>query len=311
MDDLTIFVPNLVATLISVTLLTLAYELLKTNWPDYYFSTSEENSLYVTLKPSRLLTFRAAPIFAIILPILGILGRDYGNQFLIITGLIIASIHALITNGKAIYLLSTNSTDIKTFFNKHTQIIYHIFTVLFCIVCGALSGYFAQNEFIKNISPSLAGMRDNLWSSILVVLVCVYSLKSYKQEVNMDRVFDTTLKKISPKIKMFLKETCIKYHANYDLALAICITESIQRPLWIRKLEKLKSFFIPHGTYGIMQVKSDHHISDKISIEKAVKSKLDNSIYLDQSELFQIIKNYNSSSNFQIMTEEAYRFLTP
>lgn len=305
------YVPYLFAILLSLILLKLAYELLKTKWPEYYFSFSEENSLFISLRPYRFISFRALPIFVITLPILGTLARDYSFGYIVITSAVISLLHALMTNGRAVYLLAKNSSDIKTYFNKPTQIIYHLCTIFLCCFCGILSGYLAQTDFVKNASPTLMGMRDNLWSSALIVLIGVYGLKSYKNEVDIDRVFRKTLEEIKPNLKIYLQEKCKGYNANYNLALAVCLTESIQRPVWLRGIEKIKSIFYKAGTYGIMQVKADHRLSDEESIDLAVANKLRDSASATDEEIEKIILQYNSSENFQSMVKQAYDFLCP
>ena len=52
---------------------------------------------------------------------------------------------------------------------------------------------------------------------------------------------------------------------------ATILTESIQRPRWFRRLERLKGILFPRGTYGIMQVRSSRPIGDRRSIERALQ----------------------------------------
>ena len=83
------------------------------------------------------------------------------------------------------------------------------------------------------------------------------------------------------------------------------ITESIQRPKWFRRLERILGLIYRRGTYGIMQVRNDRPIGDKQSIDIAIRNHLNESGNIVDSEgnydfelLEQYIRAYNPSIAF-------------
>ena len=106
-----------------------------------------------------------------------------------------------------------------------------------------------------------------------------------------------------------IKKQAEIYNADEYLAIAICIVENLQRPSWFRILERIKSFFIPQGTYGIMQVSSNGYISDEESIHIAMRDYL-----LDtsgKSDMIDVIKRYNADDRYMEMVLEFYRAISP
>lgn len=302
---------QILAAIASLVVLALIYQLIKEKWPEYYFGASDQQSIYISQSPIRFLSFRALPIFLTITPILGMVSRDLSNENISFLGLLIGLAHAVITNGKAILMLFTNSRDIKVFFNKPTQIVYHFYTIFMCSACGFISGTISSTFIGEKIAPTLQGLIDNTWSTGIILLIGLYSYNNYQVETNLDRVFKNVEKSISPQIKDLLKQTCKLHHANYNLALAICMTEALQRPRWLRRLETLKSVFYGPGTYGIMQVKSNKPISDEESVKIAVKKLALSSSKKDSSEVIPFIKKYNSSEKYQEIVTLIYDYLQP
>lgn len=94
------------------------------------------------------------------------------------------------------------------------------------------------------------------------------------------------------------------------------LVESVQRPSWMRKLEWLKGRVVPEGTYGIMQVRAHHPISDEESVRRAIAEHFaghrvpvdDTGMYgLDAREIF--LRGYNPDSQFVSFGSEIYSML--
>ncbi|MEK6827288.1 MAG: hypothetical protein AABX99_02270, partial [Nanoarchaeota archaeon] len=109
------------------------------------------------------------------------------------------------------------------------------------------------------------------------------------------------------------KTAYISLNAKKELVLAICITENIERPAWVRKLERIKSYVFKSGTYGIMQVASATYINDLQSINDAVKKHFKGTAYISFSddELKSQLTKYNSDSKFIEFATAAFYELQP
>jgi len=102
------------------------------------------------------------------------------------------------------------------------------------------------------------------------------------------------------------------------LVLAILYTENLQRPRWFRRLERAKGKILRRGTYGVMQITSDHPISDEESIRLALADRLqgqqvkpDNSNCYDSSDLERVLRDYNNSDEFIRLASQFYALLYP
>jgi hypothetical protein len=92
------------------------------------------------------------------------------------------------------------------------------------------------------------------------------------------------------------------------------LTENLQRPRWLRTLERLKGRFAPHGTYGIMQVESDRPLSDRESVLVAVRDHFAGTAVAGHEDMWQrlnrlepCLKRYNSNPDFVELATSALR----
>lgn len=258
------------AVMFCLWLLNLLYELLRVRWPSFYFSLSETASLYISVSPWRFIGFRVIPIILVTFPILGILARGNPPGSVIFTGLLIGTLHGITTNGLAIYKLSSGSQDITRYTNTLTQLSHHVVMIAVCIVSGLVAGILATAPGATGFIPTLEGMVDNVWSTVFVALLAVYGYRVYNRELDEEGILKRATDKIPKEIIAKIKASCAECNGDFELALAACVVESLQRPSWIRKIERVKSWFIKSGTYGIMQVQSDGFVTDLESVEIAV-----------------------------------------
>ncbi len=89
--------------------------------------------------------------------------------------------------------------------------------------------------------------------------------------------------------------------------------ENLQRPGWIRAIERTAGRLLPIGSYGLMQVQSDAPISDSESIERAISTNLaERSVpttpegYVDSEALRSQIRSYNGNERFVDLVEMVY-----
>lgn len=297
------------AIAVSLYLLWLLYRMLEIRWPNFYFSLSDSASLYVSISLQRFVLFRMFPIMIVTLPILGTIAKNSPSNFIIILGILIGLSHAVMTNGIAIVKLVRGSSDIATYFNKANQILLHLIVLCLSTAGGGLSGYIAGTDLGQSITPSLAGMVDNIWSTVLVLVIGVYYYKDFNRGVNEDEFILKVSKSISENTKLKIKESCAMHEADYPLTLSVCIAESIQRPKWVRTLEAVKGLVIKRGTYGIMQVRSDKPLSDDESIQIAISQHLARTSLMEYPEKEVTIRRYNGDQRYIDLVFHTYQIL--
>ena len=273
------------------------YKTFKLKWPDLYFSVNNMDAFFISVSFKRYIFFRFIPCLLINTLTIAVLTKNSSIQISYIAGAISLLVHAFLTNGRAIYDLLSKSKRIKIYFNYSFQLLIHLFTTVFLIFIGILSGLFSRLAFFRALSPSPQGLVDNIWSALITVILIEYLRLIYSDRSNvLDEVFNRSIKNISPNLLNHIDRTCPANNANPILTKAICIVENIQRPKWIRSVENIKASIGLAGTYGIMQVRSNKRISDIESVNIAVKDYLSDTRHIKSTEsLKSFIGKYNSS----------------
>ncbi len=119
--------------------------------------------------------------------------------------------------------------------------------------------------------------------------------------------------RIDPDLLSLADELSEEHNADPVLVKAILLVESLQRPAWIRSIERQAGRLLPIGTYGLMQVSSDVPLSDAESLEIAISSRLAGRTvplkgdeYPDYDALNRHIRSYNGNPRFVSLVEEIY-----
>lgn len=173
-----------------------------------------------------------------------------------------------------IYLVSIYYVSFRTFFNiaiNRSRLINWKKYILYSLSIVGLS-YFVYIKFIvtkSNILPDFNNMANELW---IIITIFIYNFinninpsdknAQKRKDRYVDVQFGSINKKYSPIITGLTDNLRLR-----QIALAIIIYESFNRPKLFRIIEYINHFFSrkPH-TLGIMQVTSTKFISDKESV---------------------------------------------
>ena len=288
------------------------YNAFKTRWPELYFSTSDQVDYFISVTATRYIAFRLLPVFMIIVIIFG----SFGNLSKIessILGMTIGIIHSSLTNFVALVKILIGSKSVAKFHNKTSQIIIHIVSIILVTLTGFVAGLSSTTKVVSYIIPSREGLIDNIWSSLFTAIFAIYLYRIYeKNQVVEEILFQKSIDSISPDLIKYIDEYSLEHDVDNNLIKAIAIVENLQRPNWLRKLERIKSIFVKSGSYGIMQVKSDKYISDKESIRIAINkyfNKISN--IRSENDLSEIVFTYNKNKDYNELVIKAYNHLKP
>ena len=144
-----------------------------------------------------------------------------------------------------------------------------------------LLSYFVNSIFIskvENVLPTAEEMRPCIW--FLIIIFC-YSIMKENIKVDISKDKATFIEKKEEytvinyaRFKNLYKDVIETDHKDLIPAIyAIMIYENYRRPLFFRKIDKLKFHLKPRTMkMGIMQVASKKEIDDEKSIELATKT---------------------------------------
>lgn len=300
------------SVLIAYVLIIIFYKLFQISWPDLYFSADDIASYSISISPLKYLAFRLAPVFIIVCFVLGTTGKKLSQEEINKIGLLIGLLYTTTTHGVAIVKLLVGSKSITIYLNKYFQYFYHFVSIIFITLSCYIAALISKTEYIADLTPSLSGLVDNIWSSIITALLAVYIYKIYQgNNINTYEIIDRAYKKIPANIVNSITDYCMQKNADATLVMAICIVESIQRPLWIRRVEWLKSLLFKHGSYGIMQVEAEKFVKDEESIKIAVDRYFANKHHMQLDELRALILSYNRDERYTDLVLFTYSYIQP
>lgn len=183
-----------------------------------------------------------------------------------------------------------------------------IFVLLLSFGVSILAKYISFSFLV----PSVNGLIDNLWSSLLVAMLVIFYFKVTNMRSTNDeaRTKDITVSNYVTSSYMTIKDkywfditsACDKYQCSIPLLYSILIYENMNRPALMRTLEnQLVKIFKLELTVGIAQIRSNKPLTDKESIYSAAKI-LSNTRYINISnksqEYLDAINKYNVGNNY-------------
>lgn len=254
--------------------------------------------------------FRLLPV-ALIMTLVASVFQKYMPSSNIFVHLLVVALVSLIGRD-IISILTTKYVSVR---------IVHVVNVVAVVILSFVMAIIFSHIDIRILAPSMSGLIDNLWSSLIVAMLVLFYFKltdfgnnKYKSEVEEEAYVSNYIlrsyQEISQKFDNVIKSSCKKNNCSIILMYSILIYESMNRPEWMRCLERLICKITGvEMTLGIAQVKTKRVITDEESIKKATKilSGSLNTLNWEQVEFAEFIKAYNSSPQY---AKEAWRIMS-
>ena len=256
-------------------------------------------------KWEKYILFRFTPPLIIFLLLASVLNKYYPTYSLMPPLLLSAFISVLFR-------------DLISIFQKNIlrEQLVHLMNTALVLAAALLVSSLDGTPFLETIAPSIPGLVDNVWSSLLIAALVVYyfeatNMSRSHQDDNAERIAKenyvlNSYTEIKKKYHSVVQDVCTTYDVSEILFYALLIYENMNRPEFIRKLENLIVRFTSRElTVGIAQIKSEQPLSDELSIKKAGaevlkdSSSMDFGGYdLDSIELKQQIEKYNNGDDY-------------
>lgn len=300
--------------LVAIGLLKIFYKAFKNTWPELYFSSSDYISLFVSTSAIRYFSFTLLPTVLVTALVSAIAYKEWRIEYSLWYGVLVGLFHGTTSNGISFYKLVTRDGSVKVFFDRYFQIVMHLVSIILLCLAGIVGILISKTPVVMGMIPSIDGIVDNLWAAFLSSILTGYLIQVYGAKfVSSIDIVSRSFDSLSAEIIREIEKASAKYRADKVLVMAICTVENIQRPLWVRNIEKLKSRVFKLGTYGIMQVKSNQYIPDALSIDSAVKKYFSNTQDKEWTDvsLKRAILKYNNDKKYLNLVLEAYYYLSP
>lgn len=285
--------------------LNLIYRRIQSEWPESYFSLSDHWSQVKAQVPSRYVLFRFGPVV--------LLGAFFSRQLaelswpawpFVVTA---ASVHASLTSLRAVWRL--------VFYRGAGErsaplIVLHLTTVVAVAAC--LIGTARLREHLSSWVPDFETIRDAIWAGLIASLLAFAFIRwTRASESNIADVVMAQRQRVGPELIWYARQLARERNLDPDLVETTILTESIQRPRWFRRLERLKGIVFRGGTYGIMQVRSSRPIGDRRSIDRALEMhavafELSADGTTESTLVRERLRSYNGSRVFLDLAEEVH-----
>ncbi|MGH8926498.1 MAG: hypothetical protein ACRDWA_18020, partial [Acidimicrobiia bacterium] len=143
------------------------------------------------------------------------------------------------------------------------------------IASAGLGGFIASKGWMMNLVPGPDELRSDLWTALLAAILGAAFVKATSSRgVDVPALVDYAKLQVGPELLSYARNRALEVSTDPDLVEAILLVESLQRPKWLRGLERRFGWLLGFKTYGVMQVTSDKPLSDKESIDRAVHNYL-------------------------------------
>jgi hypothetical protein len=190
--------------------------------------------------------------------------------------------------------------------------ILHVACIFLVVIVAFLVNVFAQKSSIAILAPSISGLIDNLWSSLLIAILIIAYLKatnlsqrsndSNTQDIAFSNYVLSSFELIHRKYSDIINQACNKSNCSKYLVYSVLIYENMNRPKLLRMMENsLLKIFPIELTAGLAQVKSKKPLTDDESIVLAAKI-LENTVsydsFFDPEQVRETLTAYNDGDTY-------------
>jgi hypothetical protein len=305
------WIASLVAGLAGAGLLSLIFSVDRARWPHSYYAVGDLTSYRISLHPGRYITFRFVPVALVAVLVCTTADRVGGNALL--TSLVLAMLHIAGTAGRAsLRLLRGDRT-----FARQAQAVIHLAVAIGVLAAAMIGGTLAQFDQAHSVVPTLRDIPLALWTAAFAAFSGAYLIQFTRRSTpEVQELMKQSRATIGGEVWATAKEASASVDADVHLAQAILLAENLQRPPWIRRLERAKGRLLKRGTYGVMQIRADHPVDDAESTRLAIEERLRGQQlpreYDARREALQrILSQYNNDPRFIELATAFYDELAP
>lgn len=302
---------QLVAAALGALVLHAFFRAVEVRWPSSYFTLADVVAQRVSASLAHYLAFRLVPVAVVAFFITATL-REI-QQPTKIALLTLAMAHLGATTGRSLLGLS-RKRHTYGFWSLVTGHAATVASVGFGVVAGSLLGRLpAARRFV----PPTEELVTALWTAVLAGVLGAYVVRlSERSEPDAEAVLRRARKDIPDALWDQARLLSVAHDTEPAIVHAIMLTETIQRPPWMRRLENLKARLGLPGTYGVMQVAARQRVSDEESIRLSLERHLggwhperDDDGFIQREAVESVAKRHNRDETFVDMVAEFYELL--
>ena len=251
-----------VAVIIDFVALRLFFSVLKSQWPELYWGSEASRHPLMNRGLRAYLMWRFVPVAAAVAATGRVLSSaDHSSRW----ALIVVVLHIADTNGRALWGLARGHYPDR----RIALTVFHVITIIW--ICGAgVIGYFAMKP-LRGYLPTAAAISSDLWSARAAGFVGAFLMRRVSTTAPTSKLLAVSRSEIPDHLWTYAEELSVSASLDPVIAHSILLVENLQRPAWVRFLERQKGRFLRPGSYGIMQMQGSHVLSDEESIRLGIE----------------------------------------
>lgn len=283
------------------------FRAVESHWPATYLALSSGVDYAISRHLIRYLSFRLLPVVTVCVFVAVTLTRSGLPPVFPILAVGLA--HASLTSGRAFV------AQLRSRLRRQRPLLLLVHLVVsFAVVAAAIGGLLVS-PFLASYIPPLEQVSSDLWTGLIAGIVGAYAVRvTGPRHVDSAKAFSDSRASIPDGLWGEVPSIAEEAEADPVLIQAVMLVENIQRPSWIRQLErKAATWFQKPATLGILQVRADPTETDEEILVRAINERFsqwdvwdDDSVDYDQLERF--ARTYNRDPKFLEMLYEALEY---
>ena len=282
---------------------------MRSQWPESYMSVRTALDSAPRSSALRYLLFRCLPTYAVG-SLLAITVERLGGYALVAL-MCMGVPYALVNDGRALWRLRRGGAG-----RGPVLWFYYLFNLVLIAGLVALS-YFTYRWYADFI-PEPDELIFAVWTAVFAaVLATAFQQLLRSPALSVEQKLAAARKDVGEDTWEYVNQAALDANCEPVLMQAIVAAEALQRPRWMRRLERAKGRLVPKGSYGVAQISASHPLSDAQSVralcqEHAGYYPLRNSTGMVRQTLLEArIEKHNSNPAFVSSVMDFYRHLTP
>lgn len=287
------------------------FRAVEVRWPSSYFTLADVVAQRVSASLGHYLAFRMVPVVVVAFFITATLsGMQLPAEIALLT---LATAHLAATTGRSLLGLSGK----RHTYGFWSLVTGHAATVASVVVGVAVGAFLGWLPASRRFVPPAEELVTALWTAALAGVVGAYVVRlSERSEADTEAVLQRAREDIPDALWEEARLLSVAHDTEPTIVHAIMLTETTQRPPWMRRLENLKARLGLPGTYGVMQIAARQLVSDEESIRLSLERHLggwrparDDDGFVRREAVAAAARRHNRDETFVEMVVEFYEVL--
>lgn len=285
------------------------YTSMRSQWPESYISVRTALDSAPRSSALRYLLFRCFPTYAVGSLLAITVERLGGNALVALVCMGVP--YALVNDGRALWCLRRGGAG-----RGPVLWFYYVFNLVLIAGLVALS-YFTYRWYADFI-PKPDELIFAVWTAVFAaVLATAFQQLLRSPALSVEQKLAAARKDVGEDTWDYVNQAALDANCDPVLMQAIVAAEALQRPRWMRRVERAKGRLVPKGSYGVAQITSSHPLSDAQSVQALCQEHAGyyparNSTGMVRQTLLEArIEKHNSNPAFVSSVMDFYRHLTP